>query len=221
MADYTVQPWVDDDGSGTVGTTFTKSRMDHIEAGILDAAKHIKWDTAANLPGAAAANKNWLYFVKDTGQALFSDGSAWHDVSALPVGYQSGIKIYSHASIAAGAQQTGAILDGGSAATFGKRVQVTHVHTDHPMRIRCYTTTAKRDADTGRAIGTDPASGTDHGLLLEVVTATGKLDFDLSPTVELYSMASPRVATIPITVDNLDVASQIPAVYLDYQVIEL
>jgi hypothetical protein len=40
MGDYTQQVWVDDDGSGAVGTVYTQARMDHIEAGIKDAAEH-------------------------------------------------------------------------------------------------------------------------------------------------------------------------------------
>lgn len=49
MADYSKQTWVDDDGTDTVGTVFTKARMDHIEDGILAAGKR-----ASLVPGAQA-----------------------------------------------------------------------------------------------------------------------------------------------------------------------
>lgn len=79
MADYTVQIYVDESGAGD-GTTFTKAIMDHIEAGIKDAAEHNRIGTFAGMPPASAANKNWLYIVTDaTDKAgLYrSDGAAW------------------------------------------------------------------------------------------------------------------------------------------------
>ena len=41
MPDYTPTTWVDDDGSGTVGTVITAARMNAIEAAVEDAAVSI------------------------------------------------------------------------------------------------------------------------------------------------------------------------------------
>lgn len=80
MADYSQQAWVDDDGSGVVGTLYTKVRMDHIEAGVKDAAEHNRIGPTTSMPAAAAGNKNWLWIstsTDGTGGLYLSDGSAW------------------------------------------------------------------------------------------------------------------------------------------------
>jgi hypothetical protein len=80
MADYTPQTWTDDDGSGTVGTVFTKARMDTIEAGVQDAAQHNTRGLLASRPAAAAGNKGWLYLATDVGlngKVFHSDGATW------------------------------------------------------------------------------------------------------------------------------------------------
>lgn len=227
MADYGVQTYVDDDGSGSTGTAFTKARMDHMEAGIDDAAEHHKRGLFSALPAAAAANKNWTYDCSDTGQQLISTGSAWVERFALPYGYQSATKVCAH-SLAAGAQfKTNIDNAGGSGGAihpWGKRVQVFRVSSDgspgYAARIRCYATTAQQNADAGRARGVDPAGGTDHGLLLEVITTNALLAFELSPVVDLYNRESPRTSVIPITIDNLDIVTRTVAIYFDFQVIE-
>jgi hypothetical protein len=85
MADYTPQTWVDDDGTDTVGTVFTKARMDTIEAGIQDAAQHNRIGLFATMPAAAAANKGWLWIATDvdgSGGLYRSDGTAWVKMQA-------------------------------------------------------------------------------------------------------------------------------------------
>lgn len=54
MGDYTKQTWVDDDGSGAVGSVFTKARMDAIEQGIFDATKQASMDVAVSFDGSNA-----------------------------------------------------------------------------------------------------------------------------------------------------------------------
>jgi hypothetical protein len=83
VADYATQTFVDDDGSATTGTVLTKAIMDHIEAGIADAASHHRIGLFASMPAAAAANKNWLWIATDTdgsGGLYLSDGSTWSKV---------------------------------------------------------------------------------------------------------------------------------------------
>lgn len=83
MADYTKETWVNDDGSGTMGTLFTAARMNNIENGVKDAAEHNQRGTLAGRPAAGSGNKNWLYMAYDDrgGTLYYSDGSSWYEVS--------------------------------------------------------------------------------------------------------------------------------------------
>ena len=99
------------------------------------------------------------------------------------------------ASLAAGAQETGAVL-------LAAGYRVYRVDTDRPARVRLYTTAAQRDADAGRALGTDPTG--DHGLLLEVATTSSLLGLDMSPVVDGFDGKVTPDGQIPITIDNLD-----------------
>ena len=65
----------------------------------------------------------------------------------------------------------------------GYRLQ--HLYTNRVARVRLYTSVAKRAADAGRAIGTDP--GTNSGLMLEYVTTASDLASDLSPMVDGFT----------------------------------
>ena len=74
---------------------------------------------------------------------------------------------------------------------------VTGISTTVPARVRVYKSTAQRDADLNRAIGTDPSG--DHGLLLEAVTTAGQLAWQVSPGVYVPV----TVPQVPVTVTNL------------------
>ena len=91
--------------------------------------------------------------------------------------------------------------------------RIIHLATDRPSWVCLYTTTAKRDADAGRAITEDPSG--DHGLVVEVVTGI-ELGFDLSPVPQGYSMEDPPVATIPYRITNLGTDGSV-AVTLTWQ----
>jgi hypothetical protein len=79
MADYSPLTWVDDDGSGTVGTAVTAARMNNIEQGIEDAAEHQYAGVLADRPAANAASKNHIYLATDVdgGTAYLCDGDSW------------------------------------------------------------------------------------------------------------------------------------------------
>jgi hypothetical protein len=80
--------------------------------------------------------------------------------------------------------------------------RVLRLATNRAARVRLYTTTAKRDADTARAVGVTPTG--DHGLVLDVVTTSGVLALDLSPTVDGWDAKATPDGAIPIRVTNLD-----------------
>lgn len=103
------------------------------------------------------------------------------------------------ASLASLAAESGTV-------TLAKGYRLLQLQTDRPARVRLYTTAAKRDADAARALGANPTAG-DHGLMLEVVTATGVLTLDLSPTVDGFNGDTTPSSTVYYAVTNLDTAT--------------
>lgn len=90
------------------------------------------------------------------------------------------------------------------------RYQLLHIATNHPCRVRLYRSSAQRDADISRAIGTDPTG--DHGLMLEFVSTSELLSADLSPLVDGFSN-SPAIA---YSITNLSGATQTITVTLNH-----
>lgn len=109
------------------------------------------------------------------------------------------------------ARETGTVL-------LGLSFRLMRVVTSRPARVRLYTTLGNRDADLGRAVGADPID--DHGIILDLVTYTDMLSFDMSPQVLGSSMEDVPVADIAIVVDNLDTTSGAITVNLTTQVLE-
>jgi hypothetical protein len=79
--------------------------------------------------------------------------------------------------------------------------RVIRLQTSRPARVRLYPTIAQRDADLNRGIGTAPKGNS--GRLLEVVTTSDILTWDMNPTVDLAS-TSKSDPTFFYTVTNLD-----------------
>lgn len=90
------------------------------------------------------------------------------------------------------------------------RYQLLHITTNHPCRVRLYTSTAKRDADLTRPIGTDPEAN--HGLMFEFISTTELLNADLSPVVDGFA----ETAAIPYSITNLSGATQTMTVTLNH-----
>lgn len=90
------------------------------------------------------------------------------------------------------------------------RYQLLHITTSHSCRVRLYTSTAKRDADLTRPIGTDPTG--DHGLMFEFISTTELLNADLSPVVDGFA----ETAAIPYSITNLSGATQTITVTLNH-----
>ena len=94
--------------------------------------------------------------------------------------------------------------------SIASRYQLLHITTDHPCRVRLYTSTAKRDADLTRPMGTDPTGN--HGLLFEFISSTELLSADLSPLVDGFA----DTAAIPYSLTNLSGATQTISVTLNH-----
>lgn len=119
------------------------------------------------------------------------------------------------ASLASDASETGHV-------TLAKSYRLLRVAMDRAARLELYTTDAKRDADAGRAQGTDPTG--DHGVVLDVALGggdyTGILDLDLVPEVLGASLEDAPSTSIPYRVTNLSGSASPVAVTLTYQEIE-
>jgi hypothetical protein len=102
------------------------------------------------------------------------------------------------ASLAAGARHSGVI----DMATGYEIIRVT---VDLPARVRLYATTAARDADVSRAIGTDPDWTTDHGVYYDrqFPTASGRY---ATPPVPGFTDGT--TVSVPILIDNLDTVAR-------------
>lgn len=97
-------------------------------------------------------------------------------------------------SIADGAMTTGTV-------TLSKSYRLIRIVTDRPARVRLYTTSAKRDADSPRTAGSMPTG--DHGLVVDLVTTSGDLDWDLSPVVDGSDGKTTPNGSIPYIVTNM------------------
>lgn len=94
------------------------------------------------------------------------------------------------AALAAGAYET-------SVVAVGRTYALRHVTTSIPARVRLYTTAAGRDADVGRAAGTDPPLAV--GCVLDAVTTAGALDIAVAPAAIGFTDGT---ADVPCTITN-------------------
>lgn len=81
--------------------------------------------------------------------------------------------------------------------------RILHVATDRAARVRAYASAADRTADASRPPGTDPTG--DHGVLLDVVTTSGDLDWRMTPAVDAYT--DDETSNVPVAVTNMSGAS--------------
>jgi hypothetical protein len=96
---------------------------------------------------------------------------------------------YTTASLAAGGSEQGTV-------TLGWGYRILDVATSAPARVRLYTTTAARNADVARAVGTSP--GYNAGVVMDVLT-TNTATLNLAPEI-IGHLRDGTGAAIPITV---------------------
>lgn len=112
-------------------------------------------------------------------------------------------------SLAVSATATGTV-------NLGKAYRLYKIQTSAPCRTRLYTTTAKRDADVTRPIGTAPAG--DHGLMFEFVSDSTLLLADLSPVVDGFDNDTDGL--IPYSIVNISTGATSFTVTFTYIVTE-
>lgn len=162
----------------------------------------LEYPDFASFPVTGEAGKIYVDISTDfvyrwSGSAYFQLGSS---------GGGSGIRediTFTSGSIVANASVSGTV-------SISSRYQLLQITTNHPCRVRLYTSTAKRDADLTRLIGTDPTGN--HGLLFEFISSTELLSADLSPVVDGFA----ETAAIPYSITNLSGATQTITVTLNH-----
>lgn len=127
-----------------------------------------------------------------TGQVLTKDSGDDYDTSwqtplgATPDPWTPDDTIVTTGSLADDATATGTVA-------FADGWRLLNVATDEPARVRLYVDTDARTADASREIGTDPTGP--HGVLLDLVTDDGELDWPMSPAVDGWGDPVPYAIT--------------------------
>lgn len=106
--------------------------------------------------------------------------------------------VFSTASLAAGARQTGTVA---LAASY----TVLMVEVSTAARVRLYATVADRTADLTRPRGTDPDDSVDHGVMFDLALGSAGSRISTPPAPGVLNELPPGV---PITIDNLDSVSR-------------
>lgn len=86
--------------------------------------------------------------------------------------------------------------------TINLAASLYQMSVNRPARVRVYGTAAYRSADATRTSETDPTG--DHGLLAEVLFATGLLSIAFAPVTQLVNMDGTPTTTLYFAVQNLD-----------------
>lgn len=81
------------------------------------------------------------------------------------------------------------------------------IETNKAARIRIYTSTAERTADTSRAVGVAPAEGA--GLITEVITTSGLLVVPMCPAQIGASLEATPSSSIPALIKNNGTSSNV------------
>lgn len=98
-----------------------------------------------------------------------------------------------------------------STVDLGNTYIINRVSTDRPARVRLYVSTEAQTADESRAPEVLPTGN--HGVLLDIVTAAGNLDWMVSPAVVGKNLVAD--AWTAITVTNLSGSASTVAVAID------
>ena len=100
---------------------------------------------------------------------------------------------YTTASIGSAAYETGSLVS-------PKGYEILRTITNYPARVRLYLSSAQRDADINRPYNANQVGNV--GCILDVLTITGNLTFDMSPTPYFANPLSAN--TTYITINNAD-----------------
>lgn len=167
--------------------------------------------TAGTTRPTGAAVVHWIGSVEPTNA---TNNDLWTDTDAAAGGSSARASVlYTTASLAHNAAETGTV-------TMAKSYKLIRVVTDRAARVQVYSTAALRTADASRNTSTDPDITTNHGVVLDLVTSSGVLDFYLSPQVDGSNFESTPSSAIPIRVTNISGATSTVAVTFHFIALE-
>jgi hypothetical protein len=150
-------------------------------------------------PATLSADQVWT--LPDASGTLMLEGS----IPAAPPITQTTLVT---ASLAPGAREEVNL------EALGSNYKIYAVYSETPARIRFYPNDLHRNADATRPVGTDPAAGTDHGVMLDVALSAG-VYLNMSPIVEVHTTSGDDWAIIQV--DNRDTVARVVTIYIDYR----
>lgn len=105
-----------------------------------------------------------------------------------------------------------------SGIAIAKTFVLVKASSNKPTRIRLYSRADKQAQDLNRNIGVKPVG--QHNLILELLTASDRLNYALSPQFTAGSGEDIAVSSIPITITNLSPSNELITVNLEYLILE-
>lgn len=168
-------------------------------AGLVSAKGDLLVGTGAGSIARLPIGTDNFVLIADSSQP---DGVRWDAASTTTGGSRTTVS-YTTSSLIAGARETGII-------SMGAAYRLYKLAVSAKCRVRVYVSTATRDADATRPIGTDP--GQNSGLMLEYV-ATSAGTYILSPMVDGFANSGANAA---LTIDNTDTVSAAITATLTY-----
>lgn len=170
----------------------------------------------AQRPSVAAGQKRATWQASDDGVTVAVGQTVTVDADVVPSGGigpftvalyvedDAGIGSRSNVAVTTPSIAYGATRE--EDVTLGRTSLAFKVTTSVAARVRAYNTAARRTADASRPVGQLP-TGTEHGVLMDVVTETANLIVDLAPVPVLANADSPTVAQIYFAITNLSGSS--------------
>ncbi len=180
-----------------LGSASMSAASDFVPATLVNAKGDLLTATADNTTARLGVGTNGHVLTADSAEAT---GLKW--AAAAGGSYTRGTIAITTDSLADAATQNGT-------ATMFAAYRLLTIQTDRVARVRLYTTTTARDADTARAFGTDPTGN--HGCMFDFLTQTGTLTWDLSPMVDGFVSSG---TAVPYAITNLSGATSTVAVTL-------
>ena len=169
---------------------------------IVQSSGTVDWGILTNIPSKLS---NFIALTPTLDNVLIGDGTNWTKVSltSLKESLVFGAFNRQNSSITTGVLAVNDTENGSIQLT--KSYRLLRLISNVPVRVRLYTTAAKRVADAARPSGTLP--GDDSGVVLEYITTVGLTDVDLCPLVDGFDGKVSPDGLIPYAITNLHTLS--------------
>lgn len=172
-----------------------------------------RWYSGSGAPGGGLGSNDDFYLDEDSGDVYEKAGGVWSQIANIggPVNARRD-EVKTTGSLANLATENGDV-------TLGKSFLLLKLEADRDCRVRLYSTAAARTADASRLFGTDPAIGTQHGVICDLILTTADgLVWILSPQAPGSCMESVVTRDISYAIQNLSGSTS--AVEVTFTVVE-